>query len=404
MITLQESKLPNETALKLSDVLEEFDERLGERPEPEILTLTEKMGFVSQRERFKKRLAVADTSNYKFIGLNDIAFNPYLLWANAIAQNTDWKTAIISPLYPTFRVRKGYNSRFVNYLLCSGYLRSRFGAISYGSVPRKRRATVADFLNLPIPSQPSLAEQERIVKLLDEADELQKLRAQANRRTSTLIPALFHKMFGDPIANPKHWPTSSFSDVGTLDRGRSKTRPRNEPSLFGGKYPFIQTGDVANSNGHIATYTQSYSEKGLAQSRIWPAGTLVITIAANIGKTAILTFPACFPDSIVGFIPGESVLVEYVRQWLVTMESRLEESAPQMAQKNINLKILSDLKILVPPLSLQAEFAKRVGEIREMEAEQATSRKRLDDLFRSMLHGAFNGELLASSRYVPGRC
>ena len=185
---------------------------------------------------------------------------------------------------------------------------------------------------------PSLAEQERIVKLLDEADELRKLRAQADRRTDALIPALFNEMFGDPLANPKHWPQSLFAEVGKLDRGRSKNRPRDEPSLYGGEHPFIQTGDVANANGQITTYTQTYSERGLAQSRMWPAGTLVITIAANIGKTAILTFPACFPDSMVGFIPGENVLVDYVRGWLVTMENHLEEVAPQMAQKNINLR------------------------------------------------------------------
>ena len=175
MIHLPESKSSAKAALKLGDLLEKFDERLGAQLEPEILTLTEKMGFVSQRERFKKRLAIADTSNYKLIGLGDIAFNPYLLWANAIAQNIGWGKAIISPLYPTFRVRKGYSTRFVNYLLCSGYLRSRYSGISHGSVPRKRRATVKDFLDLPIPRQPSLAEQERIVELLDETDTLRKL-------------------------------------------------------------------------------------------------------------------------------------------------------------------------------------------------------------------------------------
>jgi type I restriction enzyme S subunit len=244
----------------------------------------------------------------------------------------------------------------------------------------------------PIPVPP-LVEQERIVKLLDEADELRKLRAQADYRTDALIPALFHEMFGDPIKNPKGWKVCSFAEVGKLDRGRSKNRPRDEPSLYGGKYPFIQTGDVANSNGEITAYTQSYSEKGLAQSRMWPAGTLVITIAATIGKTAILTFPACFPDSMVGFIPGDRVIVDYVRPWLVTMESRLEEAAPQMAQKNINLKILSELTIPVPPLARQKEFAQRVTEIRELAASQATSRTRLDALFQSMLHRAFNGEL-----------
>jgi type I restriction enzyme S subunit len=185
--------------LKLRDVLEEFDERLGSRQEPEILTLTEKMGFVPQRERFNKRLAVADTSNYKVIGFGDIAFNPYLLWAGAVAQNTSWPMAIISPLYPTFRVREGFSPRFVNHLLCGGFLRSRYDAISHGSVPRKRRSSVPDFLNLTIPMPvPALTEQERIVKLLDEADVLRKLRAQADRRTANLIPALFHEMFGDP--------------------------------------------------------------------------------------------------------------------------------------------------------------------------------------------------------------
>lgn len=250
-----------------------------------------------------------------------------------------------------------------------------------------------DFVrNVHVPLAP-LAEQERIVKLLDEADELRKLRAQADRRTTALIPAFFHEMFGDPVANPKGWELSLFAEVGKLDRGRSRNRPRDEPSLYGGEYPFIQTGDVANSDGEITTYTQTYSEKGLAQSRMWPARTLVITIAANIGKTAVLTFPACFPDSMVGFVPGEKVIIDYVREWLVTMESRLEEAAPQMAQKNINLKILSELMIPVPPLPLQKKFAARVSEIRAVQAEQAASCRRLENLFQSMLHRAFQGEL-----------
>jgi type I restriction enzyme S subunit len=245
-------------------------------------------------------------------------------------------------------------------------------------------------LSVPVPP---LAEQRWIVQLLDEADELRKRRAEADCRTSDLVPALFHEMFGDPVRNSKGWKVNRLADVGKLDRGRSRNRPRDEPSLYGGKYPFIQTGDVANANGVISEYSQTYSEKGLAQSRIWPAGTLCITIAANIGKTAILTFPACFPDSIVGFIPGESVIAAYVHQWLITMESRLEQVAPQMAQKNINLKILSELTIPVPPLPLQEDFAKLVTEIRGLEAEQASSGRRLEDLFQSLLHRAFRGEL-----------
>ena len=280
------------------------------------------------------------------------------------------------------------NQRYIRYYLKR--FESDIAARGVGSTFTAINRNDIECLELPVPP---LAEQERIVKFLDEADELRKLRAQADRRADALIPALFNEMFGDPIKNPKGWEVCSFAEVGKLDRGRSKNRPRDEPSLYGGKYPFIQTGDVANSNGEITAYTQTYSEKGLAQSRIWPAGTLVITIAANIGKTAILTFPACFPDSMVGFVPGDRVIVDYVRPWLVTMESRLEEAAPQMAQKNINLKILSELTIPVPPLALQKEFAQRVKEIRELEAEQTTSRTRLDALFQSLLHKAFSGEL-----------
>lgn len=237
---------------------------------------------------------------------------------------------------------------------------------------------------------PPLPEQERIVRILDEAEALRRLRAQADERTRSAEAALFEQMFGSPSPD---WPRDIFGNLGSLDRGRSKHRPRDEPSLFGGPYPFIQTGDVANSSGRITTFTQTYSELGLAQSRLWPAGTLCITIAANIAKTGVLGFDACFPDSVVGFNAGDRVTVEFVQAWLSTLQGRLEEEAPQAAQKNINLKTLRELEMAVPPIALQQVFAARVAEVRELEAAQAASRQRLDNLFQSLLHHAFQGEL-----------
>lgn len=95
---------------------------------------------------------------------------------------------------------------------------------------------------------------------------------------------MFVEMFGDPVTNPMDWPIRYLGNLGELDRGVSKHRPRNEPSLLNGPYPLIQTGDVANCDGYIRKYTSTYSEEGLRQSRLWPQGTLCITIAANIGK------------------------------------------------------------------------------------------------------------------------
>lgn len=209
-----------------------------------------------------------------------------------------------------------------------------------------------------IPVAP-LTEQRRIVDILKRADGIRRLRKQAIQTARELVPALFVDMFGDPATNPKGWERVPFSTVGTLDRGKSKHRPRNDPVLFGGPYPFIQTGEVANSGGRIRSFGTTYSKQGLAQSRLWPKGTLCITIAANIAETGVLEFDACFPDSVVGFLPGPQVTTEFVQAWLAFLQPTIEANAPQLAQKNINLRILGELPIPIPPMDLQHEFSRR---------------------------------------------
>jgi type I restriction enzyme S subunit len=242
---------------------------------------------------------------------------------------------------------------------------------------------------------PTLSEQRRIVDILRQADDLRRLRLETDARMEELKSALFDEMFGNPVVNPKKWKIKHLSKVGKLDRGRSRHRPRNAPHLYGGPYPFIQTGDRASSNGWITEYSQTYSEAGLAQSRLWDKGTLCITIAANIAKTAILSFDACFPDSVVGFIPGSEVRVEYIRQLFEVIQGRLESIAPQAAQKNINLQILNELCIPVPPIELQDEFAMGLVQIRSLRETQEKTSRKLTTLFDAMLACAFTGELTA---------
>jgi type I restriction enzyme S subunit len=191
------------------------------------------------------------------------------------------------------------------------------------------------------------------------------------------------------------WEELAFGAVGKLDRGKSKHRPRNAPELLGGKHPLIQTGDVANCSGYIKQYNSTYSDIGLAQSKIWKAGTLCITIAANIAKTGILTFDACFPDSVVGFIPNEKSDKEFVRYWLSFLQKTLEASAPESAQKNINLKILRELDIPLPPITLQNQFAKRIQAIEAQKQQAQASLEKSENLFNSLLQRAFKGELTA---------
>lgn len=158
--------------------------------------------------------------------------------------------------------------------------------------------------NIEIPLPP-LDDQVRIAQLLGKVEDLIAQRKQHLQQLDELLKSVFLEMFGDPVRNEKGWPTAPLEQLGSINRGVSRHRPRNDPKLLGGPYPLIQTGEVSNAGTYITEYTQTYSDLGFAQSKQWPAGTLCITIAANIAQAGILTFDACFPDSVVGFLAHE---------------------------------------------------------------------------------------------------
>src|SRR5690606_37501934 len=128
--------------------------------------------------------------------------------------------------------------------------------------------------------------------------------------------------------------------------------------------PLIQTGDVARSEKTIQTYSALYNDFGLAQSRLWPTGTMCITIAANIADTGLLGFEACLPDSVVGFLPyDKKIPVEYFESFIKVTKDHLEKFAPSTAQKNINLEILGDLLVPCPPANEINRIVTKVDEL-----------------------------------------
>ena len=235
----------------------------------------------------------------------------------------------------------------------------------------------------------SIPEQEKIIKNLEKIDYLISKKSQQYTELSKLVKSRFNEMFGDPVLNDMGWEIETLDKVGTIGRGVSKYRPRNASELFGGIYPFIQTGDVANSGNYIVDYHSTYSEFGLKQSKLWDKGTLCITIAANIAKTSILAFDSCFPDSIVGFIPGERTNNMFIHYWFSYFQKMLESQAPESAQKNINLKILSELKVILPPLALQNEFADFVAQVDKSQLAIQKSLEELETLKKSLMQEYF---------------
>lgn len=152
-----------------------------------------------------------------------------------------------------------------------------------------------------------------------------------------------------------------LTDLGQLSRGKSKHRPRNDESLYGGKYPFIQTADIKNAKWKVTKYSQTYNDKGLSQSKLWDKGTFCITIAANIADTAILDFPACFPDSVLGFVPDKNLAnVNYIDYTLRKFKYKLEKTATQTAQKNINLGTFEELELNIPDINKQNEITSKI--------------------------------------------
>jgi len=168
-----------------------------------------------------------------------------------------------------------------------------------------------------------------------------------------------------PFELPPNWEWARFPELGEFGRGKSKHRPRNDPKLFNpGIYPLVQTGEVARAANVIHEYHSKYSEIGLAQSRMWPAGTLCITIAANIADSALLGFDACFPDSVVGFVPFQPLNdTKYFLAFMKTARENLLKFAPATAQKNINLEILESVLIPLPPLKEISRIVAKVDEL-----------------------------------------
>ena len=250
-----------------------------------------------------------------------------------------------------------------------------------------RNLQVRLYLDLSIPLPP-LEIQRHIATVLDKVSALIALRRQQLDKLDELVKARFVEMFGDPVKSTR-WRMRKLSQMGELNRGVSKHRPRNDPALLGGRYPLIQTGDVANAGLFISSFSSTYSELGLKQSRMWQAGTLCITIAANIAKTAILSFDACFPDSIVGFIPSEEISVVFIHYWFSFFQKILEEQAPQVAQKNINLQILSNLDVIVPPADLQNQFAAFVTQTEKTKVAVQQALEKLETLKKALMQEYF---------------
>lgn len=264
---------------------------------------------------------------------------------------------------------------------------------SGASVPTLDRNT---FRFLPVVFPP-LSEQRKIAQLLSAVQRAIERQERLIALTAELKKALMHKLFtegtrGEPLKQteigpvPKSWETVRLDQIATIERGKFAHRPRNAPEFYGGSIPFVQTGDVSQCDGRVRRYTQTLNERGLAISRMFPRGTILITIAANIGYTGILEFDSACTDSLVAITPTQGDSAEFLNHYLQTQQPIMDRMAPQGTQKNINIQFLKPWPIPRPSSEEQRVVADALDKVDSKRRLHEQMRDSMRLLFRTLLH------------------
>lgn len=303
------------------------------------------------------------------------------------------------PIDTTYYVssRGENNWRFLYFLLQHLQLT---GLNSHSTVPGLNRESVYSIES----AFPPKTEQEKIAAVLwkiQNAVEIEDaiVRGARDLKKSLLRRLFTHGLRGELLKEteigplPESWEVRSLANVASLERGRFMHRPRNEPRFYGGNTPFVQTGDVVRSGGRIRNYSQTLNEEGEKISRIFPRGTILITIAANIGYSGILEFDSACPDSLIGITPDELMEGEYLLYYLQTQQSRMDTLAPRGTQKNINIQFLSPWPVALPPKDEQREIADLLRTVDHKIDIHESKKCSLQELFKTMLHKLMTAQI-----------
>lgn len=274
-----------------------------------------------------------------------------------------------------------FDKRFLYFYLSSPTTYRRFKSMAVGGVVNNLNSEMVRKVEVPIPP---MNEQIEIVNILEKAQAIISARKQQLTELDNLIKARFIELFGDPL-RPTH--SNLLGDIAVLERGRFSPRPRNDPRYYGGDYPFIQTGDIANCGHRLSTYSQTLNERGIHVSKKFTRGTIVIAIVgATIGATAILEIDVYAPDSVIGINVDEKLYNNVFLETLLQFwQPELLRIAPESARANINLSILQNIPIVDVGLELQEQFAAFV--------EQTDKSKVV-----GLINGIMNGGVSSDSR------
>lgn len=359
------------------------DER-SKNGKEELLTVSSARGVIPRRSAKVTMFKAESYAGHKLCWPGDLVINSLWAWGGGLGVSQHH--GIISTAYSVYRSRPSakINPRYLHELVRSSAFHWELQVRSKGVWISRLQLTDTSFLDAPIPL-PAPAEQAAIVRFLDHWNGRLEKAIRSKRRVIALLQeqkqAIIHRAVTrglDPNVKlkdsgipwlgetPAHWNTRRIKQVTRILRGKFSHRPRNDPSLYDGAYPFIQTGSVARAAKFITEYRQTLNERGLSVSKLFPRGTLCMTIAANIGDVAILDFEACFPDSVVGFVPHTGLDRDFLFYVFRCLKSEFLLDAPVNTQGNLNVERIGVKGIPFPNIEEQQQI------VAHIEGETAT--------------------------------
>ena len=303
------------------------------------------------------------------------------------------------------------NSTYFYY--CMSIFTEQFELVSAGTTFKEIPAST--FANFLLPCPP-LSQQNEIVNFLDkEISHVDSMLSQTRSsieeykklKQTVITQAVTKGVRGEREMKdsgvewigeiPKEWVCEKIKYATSISRGLFNHRPRNDERYYNGKYPFIQTGDVANATKYIVSYSQTLNELGKSVSKEFPKGTLTMTIAANVGDVAILNFDAYFPDSVVGFIPNKNIRTLYLFYVFSAMKDEFTRTAIKSTQLNLNIDRVKETFIPVTlnvneQCEIENYLESKCAEIDGLIAKKEQLVKELESYKKSLIYEVVTGK------------
>ena len=314
----------------------------------------------------------------------------------------DWPDIVTNEHVMTLRLSSDVNPPYTFYYLLSHEGWKQLKGTITGSAQEGINKSFAGKVDI---IYPPLEDQRKIASVLYTVDQaIQKTEETINKMKRIgqgLRQTLFTEGYYDHDTElvgtlgkvPVDWETTRLRHIADVSRGKFTHRPRNDPEFYGGQYPFIQTGEVVEATGQLTNYSQTLNEKGKDVSKEFEPGTIIITIAGNIGDTAIATFPVYFPDSLVGITPEENVDEYFLEHFLRYRQPFLNRLSTKTTQKNLNLSLLRPIEVVKPPLDEQKKIAAVLSDVDTQIRKESEYKARLQRLKQGLMQDLLSGEV-----------